>query len=638
MSEGPIRRGELIAPSGVGAMVMTRRGVSVIIAGLDHWFPNSDMDRFERSEFVVHDLRLEMRLGVQYFMLPPDHRRPRRNQPNINTSLTIPVLRFPQVHVCTSCRILQPVETTDCGKIKCNKCDRGFLEQVPLVAVCENGHLQDFPWRDWVHQGSNSNCTGDLILSKSGALGLGAQFVSCNGCKAPGRSLAGVLGSLGQTTALEAKLDRGSADDSETSGQTHCKGSRPWLGGYGISGDCDRPLQATLRTSGNVYFASQESSLFLPEAQDPAQAVEEMRQLLAEDVDLQARAQLAEAIGEDPVSILRLKAPEALRGYSNEVIGRALNCISSLEENATTEDQWLSTLKGREYKTLATDQIYPPSASTAPQVLRIVPTNIVNHPPLLAERFQRINLVPKLRETRAMSGFSRARSNAAMPIEYRKRLMWTEETGPWLPATVVFGEGFFIEFKRSALDSWKAENSAEIEKRMEILTAAHTAVVNDGRAKEREITPELVLAHTLAHLLINRLVYECGYQAAALRERLYIQPGEGAVALLIYTADGDSDGTLGGLVRLAEPARLGRIFESALNGAAWCSSDPVCQEVGRRGQGPDSCNLSACHSCAMVPETSCENFNKLLDRALVIGTIENPSLGFFSGHSSSDLE
>jgi hypothetical protein len=184
------------------------------------------------------------------------------------------------------------------------------------------------------------------------------------------------------------------------------------------------------------------------------------------------------------------------------------------------------------------------------------------------------------------------------------------------------------------LDDWKQKNGAEIKKRLDILIAAHAAVVNDGRAKAREITPELVLGHTLAHLLINRLVFECGYQAAALRERLYVQPGNGAVAILVYTADGDSDGTLGGLVRLAEPARLGRIFEGALNGAAWCSSDPVCQEVGRRGQGPDSCNLAACHSCAMVPETSCENFNKLLDRALVVGTIEDPTLGFFSQPAS----
>ena len=34
----------------------------------------------------------------------------------------------------------------------------------------------------------------------------------------------------------------------------------------------------------------------------------------------------------------------------------------------------------------------------------------------------------------------------------------------------------------------------------------------------------------------------------------------------------------------------------------------------------------------LLPETSCETFNKYLDRAAIIGTHEDPSLGFFSGY------
>jgi hypothetical protein len=55
-------------------------------------------------------------------------------------------------------------------------------------------------------------------------------------------------------------------------------------------------------------------------------------------------------------------------------------------------------------------------------------------------------------------------------------------------------------------------------------------------------------------------------------------------------------------------------------------------EMGRRGgQGPDSCNLAACHGCALVPETACERFNRFLDRACVVGDIDSPGLGFFTG-------
>jgi hypothetical protein len=72
------------------------------------------------------------------------------------------------------------------------------------------------------------------------------------------------------------------------------------------------------------------------------------------------------------------------------------------------------------------------------------------------------------------------------------------------------------------------------------------------------------------------------------------------------------------------------IVQRALENALWCSADPVCMEMGKhQGQGPDSCNLAACHNCSLVPETACEEFNRFLDRAAVVGEIENPNIGFF---------
>lgn len=87
---------------------------------------------------------------------------------------------------------------------------------------------------------------------------------------------------------------------------------------------------------------------------------------------------------------------------------------------------------------------------------------------------------------------------------------------------------------------------------------------------------------------------------------------------------------MGGLVRMGRPGRLEPLIARALEAARWCSADPVCMELGtEHGQGPGSCNLAACHSCALVPETSCESFNRFLDRRLVIGTPGQPELGFF---------
>ena len=92
-----------------------------------------------------------------------------------------------------------------------------------------------------------------------------------------------------------------------------------------------------------------------------------------------------------------------------------------------------------------------------------------------------------------------------------------------------------------------------------------------------------------------------------------------------------------GLVRMGRPENLERVLLKALSDARWCSNDPICMESARSGQGPDSLNLAACHSCGLLPETSCERFNRLLDRGVVVGSFENPLLGFFSGVESVGL-
>jgi hypothetical protein len=52
-------------------------------------------------------------------------------------------------------------------------------------------------------------------------------------------------------------------------------------------------------------------------------------------------------------------------------------------------------------------------------------------------------------------------------------------------------------------------------------------------------------------------------------------------------------------------------------------------EIGEHGQGPDSCNMAACHNCGLVPETACEEFNRFLDRALLVGARDSRPLAFF---------
>jgi hypothetical protein len=111
---------------------------------------------------------------------------------------------------------------------------------------------------------------------------------------------------------------------------------------------------------------------------------------------------------------------------------------------------------------------------------------------------------------------------------------------------------------------------------------------------------------------------ECGYSVASLAERIYYNlDGEPAAGLLIYTSAPDSEGTLGGLVALGERERFGELFTAAIEGARWCSSDPLCAE--REPRDPEEfIHGAACHACLFLSETTCERGNRFLDRSLVV--------------------
>ena len=152
-----------------------------------------------------------------------------------------------------------------------------------------------------------------------------------------------------------------------------------------------------------------------------------------------------------------------------------------------------------------------------------------------------------------------------------------------------------------------------------------------GQSHPRIITPKFIMLHTFSHLLISQLSFECGYSIASLSERLYCSEeadGKSMAGIFIYTASGDSEGTLGGLVRQGRADALPKIIRKAVMKAKVCSNDPVCIMSG--GQGRDSLNLAACYACGLLPETCCEERNSFLDRGMIIGTYQNPAIGFWS--------
>ena len=148
------------------------------------------------------------------------------------------------------------------------------------------------------------------------------------------------------------------------------------------------------------------------------------------------------------------------------------------------------------------------------------------------------------------------------------------------------------------------------------------------RRRTEDSFPRLpyVMLHSLAHMLMTTISLDCGYPASSLRERVYA--GVDSYGVLIYTGSSDSEGTLGGLVEAGRrfPEHLARACLDNL----LCSNDPVCAEhipeasfEGRPLHG------AACHGCLLISETSCEQRNDFLDRALVVPTVSVPGAAFF---------
>jgi hypothetical protein len=251
--------------------------------------------------------------------------------------------------------------------------------------------------------------------------------------------------------------------------------------------------------------------------------------------------------------------------------------------------------------------------------------SISAYPDWFGKLFEKVVLVKKLRETRVLTGFSRL-----VPVEAIEGSPAALSLRPkhWLPGFSVRGEGIFLQLSGDALRRWSTR--AEILRRVGVLQARLDKLHTQRGLTQRIITPQLVLIHTFSHLLIRQLAFECGYDTSSIRERIYTSSNTGAPmsGLLLYTASGDAEGTLGGLVRQGEPGNLDSTIRAALLNASICSSDPLCVES--EGQGTYGLNLAACHACGLLPETSCEEGNLLLDRVLVLGTPDNLDIGHFS--------
>ena len=648
--ESNIRTGQLLTPFGIGQIVTFPDEISVMISGLDLWDKrlnerrtSGKIDAVDLDQLKIPEERLQKLLKVDYFLKP----FPYTENSATNNFLKIPAVRFPGWHHCVNprCGFMKKWELiTPDPYLACKKCNSKMIP-VRFVAVCQRGHIQDVPFKEWVHNGPVPNDSQEHTLkysAKSGSGDLGSIYIKCT-C-GEGKSLAGIMnvykdeedGTI-YDSAL-SKIGLSKDDDLEFSAQSpntpevnpigqFCKGHKPWLGLKGINDpdECNNRLRVLIRGGSNIHYSHIQSAIFLPKTTENINkyadkviektdgGIDELKEYYEQESDGRTLRIFLKNRAEVKNGLITLDE------LFNEIVSQFEEEQAELKVYNEKDIRWEEyqyILKGRKSET---------------SDFKAIVKNIKDYKDhdYLREYFSNIILIEKLKETRVFTGFSRITADNSS-LEERKKLL-SNEPVKWLPANQVNGEGIFLEFNSKKLSEWLESTDGHFD---ELLSRYHSAMSNRKPDYEkRKIDPVFVMIHTFAHLLIKRLCYNCGYGSSSLREKIYFSSDDEQKmnGILIYTSSGDSEGSLGGLVRQGKEEHLAKLIKDSVADAEWCSADPVCSEVGQSsGQGPDSVNGSACHNCCLVPETSCEEFNSILDRATIVGTIEDQSLGFFN--------
>lgn len=604
---GDARPTQLLHSYGVGAMI-DLPNIAAMVMGLDDWDTVHATPIGE--ERLLRAVRTQLGNQVQRLLLPPIEPDAATTDPLGGPKIGVPVAAFPQWFRCPWCELLAPLSSRlfdlktdpyrpDRARYVHTSCSKPGQPPVALPSrfqvACNHGHLDDFPWLGFVHHGATS-CNGPLRLRKIGVSDEAVDLlVKCDSCGSD-RRMSDAFGD--------------SADDEPT---LACRGRRPHLRDFEPAG-CQEPAKTILLGASNSWFGITLSALSIPIHVDKLAQLVEDRWVVLQHLPKREFIGPARAMG-------NLKG---LEEYSDDSVWAAIDA----KRNGTSASEEDANLKLPEWKILS-------AADPAKNAKDFHLTPVA--PPLGFEKFfVKVVKVERLREVRALTGFTRIESpgdyadTGEIPANLKAPL--TRGLPTWVPVSEVRGEGIFLQFNIDELSQWAKDVTAEDDE----LRVAHVA----WRKARRIPNPEenypgirYALIHSFSHALMRQLSVEAGYTSSSIRERIYTDESETEsmqmAGLLLYTAAPDSEGTLGGLVSLGEPERLGRLIRLALEQIRICASDPLCSEHRPGKDGAASMHGAACHACMFSPETSCERGNKYLDRGLLVGTIGGSVKPFF---------
>lgn len=583
--------------AGIGAVV-DLPGMSVIIRGLDAWgaggLPLSEPRLLSQVQRALPEL------GVTSLRAAPSE--PKASD-DPYTTIGVPVTTFPRWLRCPACHQLLPIDGVDqlelhhrwgrrpdlakwihrhCPRQSVAPAKRRACIPARFVVACARGHLDEFPYIDFVHGAGQRSCPGPQLEMRDAGSTLGPRVtVSCRaGCNSQ-RNVSDAAGTKGS-----AQLPR-------------CRGRHPHLQTFE---PCNESLKLMVLGASNMWFGVTASALHLPEDDPVAATVAEHWAVLS--------AQPTKEVLAAVVAGMLLLQP--LRELSPDQLWSAVQSERKRRETAGDAEP-ADDLLDAEWDLFS----HPTTERNDPDFLA-EPTPA---PPRFKELLTQVVQVKRLREVQVMVGFTRIEAPAQGNLRPDNLASLSSGKVSWLPAVERRGEGIFLQLPEEAVSAWTEH--VEDHPHIQALRSAYGRWLRnrDRPADPKFPIPRYLLLHTLSHLLLRQVALECGYSSASIRERLYVgNAGRPAAGILLSTAASDSEGTLGGLVALGQKRFLERLLDQALEDARTCSSDPLCGE--RIPESPsDQLHAAACHACLFASETSCESGNRWLHRGVLMSDI-----------------